>query len=846
MEERDDTIYLSSQVNEIFATTELIQFFTNPLDNAIELSISFPIKEEISLTKFVVTIGEKMVISKVMKKEKAEEKYEDSIASGNQGFISRYNEEMTSYTVNIGNINPKQKVKLNAIFIQMIGSQDMSYEFNIMEKYPTFHYKELNSDAPRNKIIKANFKIETQSKITRLIAPFYDEEAKKKSTYEVTFSNDFKKADIKYVKNPDYQNNVNVQPVGFRGNFGGFPGQKNKPTFLSSFCILFRTENINKPILYYQYNPEFKESAYSINYVYASKNLKDIPVQAQPDQDNKVSYYSKYQDNMINETPGLFVFLIDQSGSMSGKSIDLVKQALLLFIQSLPGGSYFQLIGFGSNFKKYNEKPVEYNQVNVTNIINVINGLKANMGGTNISQPLDSIYKDSSYSSINLSKNIFLLTDGQVHDREQCINLISTNSNKFRIHSLGIGNDFDKVLIERSGKLGKGTSSFVEDVEKINTVVIDTLNKCLRPYLIDVQFNFINYQNNIKNCLVKCNPINNFTYQDETMNYSLILDNNNKIDVDNLSQPINIEIVGKDPKNSIKENISFNKDQNIIKLPNGDEMTKMIVGKALKNNKEFLDNEKKELEFAQKYQILSKNSALFAEILNDSNDGQTKLIKVNLNDYQTQISRGFAGPMPIMNLCCNSAMPRMMKMAKNSRPNYELGAAPIKGCALNSINMAMAPNINLGIAVPSMGVGRSMKANMNFTKGMAPQRKMAKMEKMSFVNNNNSNRGNNEIKDDNMRLIMSQDIIEGSWNVNEETRKLINIITNEKFNLINNKVKGLKKGDQETKIIYTILVIYYLMTKHSEKLNDYKLVINKAKKFLMSKGINYDEFIVGI
>ena len=203
MEERDDTIYLNSQVNEIFATTELIQFFTNPLDNAIELSISFPIKEEISLTKFVVTIGEKMVISKVMKKEKEEEKYEDSIASGNQGFISRYNEEMTSYTVNIGNINPKQKVKLNAIFIQMIGSQDMSYEFNIMEKYPSFHYKELNNNEARYKIIKANFKIETQSKITRLIAPFYDEAAKKKSTYEVVFSNDFKKADIKYVKNPE-------------------------------------------------------------------------------------------------------------------------------------------------------------------------------------------------------------------------------------------------------------------------------------------------------------------------------------------------------------------------------------------------------------------------------------------------------------------------------------------------------------------------------------------------------------------------------------------------------------------------------------------------------------------
>ena len=172
MEERDDTIYINSNVNEIYATTELTQFFTNPLDNAIELLISFPIKEEINLTRFVVTIGDKVVLSKVMPKEKAEEKYTDSMASGNQGFISRYDEEMTSYSVNIGNINPKQKIKLDAIFIQMIGSQDMSYEFNIMEKYPSFHYKELNQNEPRNKIVKAELNIEAQSKITRLIAPF--------------------------------------------------------------------------------------------------------------------------------------------------------------------------------------------------------------------------------------------------------------------------------------------------------------------------------------------------------------------------------------------------------------------------------------------------------------------------------------------------------------------------------------------------------------------------------------------------------------------------------------------------------------------------------------------------
>ena len=841
MEDREDTIYLNSNINEIFATTELTQYFSNPLDNAIELSISFPIKEEINLTKFVVTIGEKVVLSKVMAKEKAEEKYNDSVASGNTGFISRYDEEMTNYTVNIGNINPKQKLKLNTIFIQMIGSQDMSYEFDIMEKYPTFHYKELNRDEARNKIIQANFKIETQSKITRLIAPFLDDEAKKKSKYEVAFSNDFKKADIKYIKNPDDQKNKNIVKEG-PGVPGVFTGKVNQPTFYSSFCILFRTEKMNTPILYYQYNPEFKENSYSINYVYPSKSLKNIPIPSQPDQDNNISYYSKYEDNIINETPGLFIFLIDQSGSMSGKSIDLVKQALLLFIQSLPEGSYFQLIGFGTSFKKYNEEPVAYNQENVTKIINIINDLKANMGGTNISGPLDNIYKDDKYSKINLSKNIFLLTDGQVHDREQCVNLITTNSNKFRIHALGIGKDFDKVLIERSGKLGKGSSSYVEDVEKINSAVIDTLNKCLRPYLTDIQFNFQSYQKENSNSIIKCNPVNNFTYQNEIMNYSFILDEKNKIDIDKLSQPINIEIIGKDPKNVIKENVSFANNQNIIKLPDGDEMSKMIIGKALKNNRELKDNEKKEVEFAKKYQILSKNTALFAEILNDGENKQTKLIKVDLNNYETQrIGGGIRFGGGFRPLMFNMAAPKSFGVVGCARPMMMCGnAMPMKktkcGAAMPMKKMAM-PNRMKANAMPASHLNKMSappRANIN----------------MDF--NNNASLGikrkedNNEIKDDLTRLIMSQDIIEGSWNENGETKKLINIVTQDKFNKISNKVKGLNKGLQEIKIIYTLLVIYYLNTKHSDKLNDYRLVINKGKKFLMKQGIKYEDIIIGI
>ena len=78
-------------------------------------------------------------------------------------------------------------------------------------------------------------------------------------------------------------------------------------------------------MIYSQFNPEKNETSYVCNFIYSSDKLAKIPIPEKPDEDNKISYYNLYQINEINDNPALFIFLIDQSGSMSGKSINLVK-----------------------------------------------------------------------------------------------------------------------------------------------------------------------------------------------------------------------------------------------------------------------------------------------------------------------------------------------------------------------------------------------------------------------------------------------------------------------------------------------------------------------------------------
>ena len=845
----DNTVLINSNINELFATSEVTQVFTNTLTKSIELKVSFPLKPEIQLTKFVISIGDKTIISKVLPKEKAEEKYTDAIASGNTGILSTLDETGKSYTINIGNILPKEKVTLKSIFNQLITSQDMSYEFVFLEHYPCFIYSD---NVVQSKKVSGTFILNTKSKITRLISPYMDKNAEKSTKFSVAYNNDYTKATIIFEKKIEIESekkeikefpmrpkkmiaNPRIRPPPMVHNVGTaivnntlnqinnntknmFPGIVNGYTALNYFCFLFRTEKMNKPMLYYQYDPQMKETAYCLNYIYNSKNMKEIPVPDKPDQDSKISYYTKYQENLMNDTPGLFIFLVDQSGSMRGNSIDLVKKALALFMQSLPQKSYYQLIGFGTEFRKYNETPIEYNKDNVKSTLEVIKGMQANMGGTNISTPLNDIFESKVYDNIPLARNIFLLTDGQIWDREHCINLISTNSSRFRIQAIGIGNDFDKVLIERAGKLGNGSSSFVEHINKINEVVIETLNKCLRPYLVAVNFGFAN-KSMMNNPIIINEPVNNFTYQDEVISYAFVLSDKNKINFDNLKEPIQVEMWAKDPLNDIKESIKLSLDDNITKLENGDNLLKTIIGEGVKFNKEITSSTEKEIEFAKKYQILSKNTALFGEIVKDGEAQKTELIKVDINEErQKTIHRNVV----------SAFGPRRKMMAFNSVRTG--GRGGFKGFVLSRAPETKSAMFTKSMKAPG-GTKTLAKNVMNLAK------------KPSYEQKSDGTVG---VVDEFNDMLMSQDIIEGCWDEKKETKIIKNKIPKGGFEKIVAYIKNKNITEDFNKIVYTIMAIYYIEKVKAHAIKEYRLVINKGKKYLMSKGFNYDEEIKNI
>jgi hypothetical protein len=106
-----------------------------------------------------------------------------------------------------------------------------------------------------------------------------------------------------------------------------------------------------------------------------------------------------------------FIFLIDCSGSMSGEKIQRAKECLEFFLRSLPIGSFFNIICFGSRFKSNYENLVQYNDDDtLKNSLSFCSKVDADFSGTDILGSLLPIFKILIQS--HRVCQIFVISDG--------------------------------------------------------------------------------------------------------------------------------------------------------------------------------------------------------------------------------------------------------------------------------------------------------------------------------------------------------------------------------------------------------------------------------------------------
>ena len=178
----------------------------------------------------------------------------------------------------------------------------------------------------------------------------------------------------------------------------------------------------------------------------------------------------------------LFVFIVDRSGSMQHQNrILTVVEAIKIFLRSLPQGSTFSIISFGSNYdlmKIDGVDKIKADQKNIKNAMEQLDKFEADYGGTCMLEPVQRAIKMEWAGQ----KRIFVLTDGQIENKPLVIEAAKGTSD-MRVHTFGIGDHCDSDLVTRLAAAGRGAAELIGDDKShlISARVIVTLERDFEP-----------------------------------------------------------------------------------------------------------------------------------------------------------------------------------------------------------------------------------------------------------------------------------------------------------------------------------------------------------------------------
>ena len=117
-----------------------------------------------------------------------------------------------------------------------------------------------------------------------------------------------------------------------------------------------------------------------------------------------------------------FIFLIDCSGSMRGDSIRVAREALEVFIASLPVTAHFNVVKFGSSYRTLFSETKPLTDSSLAEAKSWVSRVEADLGGTEVFSPLELVLQLPRRAG--KPRQVFVLTDGAVSNSMECIKLV--------------------------------------------------------------------------------------------------------------------------------------------------------------------------------------------------------------------------------------------------------------------------------------------------------------------------------------------------------------------------------------------------------------------------------------
>jgi hypothetical protein len=430
----------------VFATTSrttLTQDYVNASDSEIkEMTYVFPLYDGVSVVSFRCTIGERVLTGVVKERSEAKAEYKAAVERGETaGLLEQSFDAADVFTTSIGNVGAGEKVKVEITYIG-----------------------ELKHDA---EVDGVRFTLPTS--ISSRYGSTTDETTKGRPVNPkgISFTLDAEVPDgsaITAIRSQSHPIAVSVGTTSLAPNDA--PSLRKASATLSlgsvklgeDIIVQVVASNVGEPFAAVEQHPTLDTQALMVTLV------------------------PKF--SLPAEKPEI-VFICDRSGSMYSSITDL-KEALRIFLKSLPVGVKFNICSFGSNYDFLWPKSRTYDQDSLAAASKHIETFQSNYGGTEMYEPMEAAFKQR-FKDMNLE--VFLLTDGEIWDQEKLFGLINKHvaesKGAIRVFTLGVGIGASTSLIEGVARAGNGFAQTTAPNEKMDKKVVRMLKGSLFPHIRD-------------------------------------------------------------------------------------------------------------------------------------------------------------------------------------------------------------------------------------------------------------------------------------------------------------------------------------------------------------------------
>lgn len=183
------------------------------------------------------------------------------------------------------------------------------------------------------------------------------------------------------------------------------------------------------------------------------------------------------------------VFVIDRSGSMSGKKMEQAREAAIFVLNNLREGDLFNIVVYDNQTESFAPELQRYDEDSRARALGFVRGLSAG-GGTNIDEALTTamdMIQDESQPNYIVFLTDGMPTTGETDEMRIVTNARESNDLRARLITFGVGFDVNARLLERLIHANFGQSEYVRPDEDIEEYVAKLYNKISSPVLSNVE-----------------------------------------------------------------------------------------------------------------------------------------------------------------------------------------------------------------------------------------------------------------------------------------------------------------------------------------------------------------------